>query len=438
MIANNLILLSALAASAVAAPSGVVKRQSNEDNLWQVPVRRDPKDPSQDRWTQINSVITPIDKAADDNRKFSYYPFLYNMGGTLFLLFSGAPKDVDGMGQDVRISYSTNGKWSKPEVAFPPALLPNQTTIETSEYYCKRGIPQRALQALSIVYIGGGESDATYYAVAQSSDNVCPGHFEPAGRLARKLNRDPLSGSTFAGEPCWLDFTEYTGDHAWTETVYGEKYKMKVCEDKDKIIAALKNPQAVPAQATSLFNAPVVAADGKHNVSYPTNAIYLPGTSDKGRYMRFWADVSVRNKTGNAFVEYTSDLTGNDWFPATDDGSKIQQTNIYSSYKAWFGSSEGSVQRRVYISNSGMNKDSSQEILTLATSTGNDLAFRNIGILRSDSQEKAPVGTRPTEASGIAGFYWPSAVFQGDKLVVAYSENKANIQVSTINFADLP
>lgn len=312
MIPNNLILLSALAASALAAPSGVVKRQSNEDNLWQVPVRRDPKEPGQDRWTQINSVVTPIDKAADDNRKFSYYPSLYNMGGALFLLFSGAPKDVDGMGQDVRISYSTDGKWSKPEIAFPAALLPNQTTIETSEYYCKRGIPQRALQALSIVYIGGGESDATYYAVAQSSDNVCPGHTESAGRIARKLRRDPLAGETFSGDPCWIETNDYTGSHEWAETVYGTKYQMKVCDDKEKILAALSNPQSVPSQATSLFNEPLVAADGKHNVSYPTNAIYLPGSSDTGRYMRFWADVSMRNKTGNAFVEFTNDLTGKD------------------------------------------------------------------------------------------------------------------------------
>ncbi|EUC45894.1 hypothetical protein COCMIDRAFT_4933 [Bipolaris oryzae ATCC 44560] len=438
MVPTNIILLSAWAASALAAPSGVDKRQSNGDNLWQVPARRDPKEPGQDRWTQINSVITPIDKAADDNRKFSYYPFLYNMGGTLFLLFSGAQQDINGMGQDVRLSYSTDGKWSKPEIAFPAALLPNQTTIKTSEYYCKRGIPQRALQALSIVYIGGGESDATYYAVAQSSDNVCPGHTESAGRIARKLNRDPLSGSTFSGDPCWIETNDYTGSHEWAETVYGTKYHMKVCDDKEKILAALRNPQAVPAQATSLFNAPLIAADGKHNVTYPTNAVYLPGSSGPGRYMRFWADVSLRNKTGNAFVEYTSDLTGNNWFPATEDGSKIQQTNIYSSNKAWYGSSEGSTQLRVYISNSGMNKDLSQEILTVATSRGDDLAFRNIGILRSDSQENAPVGTRPSESSDLAGFYWPSAVFQGDQMVVAYSENKANIQVSTIKLANLP
>ncbi|EMD85414.1 hypothetical protein COCC4DRAFT_153174 [Bipolaris maydis ATCC 48331] len=437
MIPNKIILLSTLAASALAAPSRVIKRQSNEDNLWQVPAERDPKQPGQIKWTQINSVITPIDKAADDNRKFSYYPFLYNMGGTLFLLFSGAPEDVDGMGQDVRISYSTDGKWSKPEIAFPAALLPNQTTIQTSEYYCKRGIPQRALQALSIVYIGGDESDATYYAVAQSSDNVCPGHTESAGRIARKLSRDPLSGTTFSGDPCWIETNEYTGSHEWAETVYGTKYHMKVCDDKEKILAALKNPQAVPAQATSLFNAPLIAADGKHNVSYPTNAVYLAG-SGTGRYMRFWSDVSVRNRTGNAFVEFTSDITGNNWFPATEDGSKIEQTNIYSSYKAWFGSSESATQTRVYISNSGMNSDSSQEILTVATSRGDDLAFRNIGILRSDSKEKVPVGTRPIYGSDVPGFYWPSAVFQGDQMVVAYSENMANIEVSTIKLVDLP
>jgi hypothetical protein len=443
MISNNAVLLSAFAACALAAPAtspNLSKRVSGPTDLWKVPTRLDPNDPKSLAWEQVNLVEDTIDTAADDGRLFSYYPATYNAGGSVYVMFSGSSKDIDGMGQDVRISARTNDGWSKPEIAFPPALLPNQTTVETSEYYCNRGIPQRALQPLTIVYTGGGESSPTYYAVAQSSDNICPGSYQSAGRVARLINTggDPATG-LFAGEPCWIEFNDYTGAHQWAETVYGTKYQMKVCKDKDAINAALAKPESVPAQATSLFNSPLVAADGKHNVSYPTNAVWIGDSSTDGRYMRFWADVSMKNITGNAFVEYSDDQDGKNWFPAKDDGSKIEQTNIYSSWKAWFGSSDGQEQTRVYISNSGMSADSSQVILTVATSRGSDLAFHKIGVIRGgDASKSVPKGTRGPSNTDLPGFYWPSASFSGDELLVAYSENKAAIHIATIKLSDLP
>jgi hypothetical protein len=444
MISNNAVLLSAFAASALAAPSAFPSQNTNQpstpSNLWKVPSRIDPQNPHKLAWPQINATKVTIEKAANDSRRFSYYPTIYNAGGIPYLLFSSAEKDIDGMGQDVWISYQTGDSWSKPEIAFPAALLSNQTTIETSEYYCKRGIPQRALQPLSIVYAGGGESSPKYYAVAQSSDNICPGSYQSAGRLARRVNIGNFAGNseTFAGEPCWIETNDYTGAHWWAETIYGTKYRMDVCEDRDAINAALAKPENVPAQATALFNSPIIAADGKHSVVYPTEAVWVKDILKDVRYMRFWADVSAKNATGTAFVEYTNDEDGKNWFPATTDGSKIHETNIYSSNKAWYGgNSQGTL--RVYISNSGMNADSSQELLTLATSRGSDLDFTKIGVLRGgDASKSVPKGTRGGSSTDVPGFYWPSACFQGDRMLVAYSENKASIQVSTIQLSNLP
>ncbi|KAL6150405.1 hypothetical protein ACJQWK_00578 [Exserohilum turcicum] len=441
---SNAVLLSAFAACALAAPATSPNPSSHvfgPTNLWKVPAMANPKDPKHVLWKHVNLVESTVDVAAKDGRLFSYYPAMYNAGGFLYLLFSGASKDVDGMGQDVRISFLTQkGQWSKPEIAFPAALLPNQTTVQTSDYYCKRGISQRALQALTIVYVGLDRSDSRYYAVAQSSDNICPGSFQSAGRIARRINTDgnPSTG-TFIGEPCWIETNKYTTSHEWAKTIYGTKYQMKVCKDKDAINAALAKPQNVPAQATSLLNAPLFAADKKHNVNYPTNAVYLTDSSSKGRYMRFWTDVSLKNRTGTAFVEYSADKYGKHWFPATTDGLNIQETNIYTTEKTWFGSSDAQQQTRVYISNGYMDPVSSQNILTIATSRGADLVFHNIGILRGGNASKSvPSGTRGRGFTDAPGFYWPSASFAGDELLVAYSENKAAIRVATIKLKDLP
>ena len=438
---SNAVLLSTLAACALAAPTASSKscdQTSYATNIWQVPARYDPKNPKQLAWKDIKLSDSVIDTASEDGNLFSYYPATYNAGGSVYVLFSGAPKDIDGMGQDVRIAFRNGKGWSKPEIAFPAALLPNQTTVETSDYYCKHGIPQRALQALSIVYAGGDEGSAKYYAVAQSSDNVCPGSFQSAGRIARLLNTggDPAYG-TFKGDPCWIETNDYTGSHEWAETVYGTKYKMKVCEDKKAINAALAKPEDVPAQATSLFNTPIIAADGKHNVSYPTHAVLVGEDTDNPYYMRFWSDVSTKNKTGDMFVEYSTDTSGKTWFPANTDGSKIEETNIYSSGKSWYGSSDSSTQTRVFISNGGMSADGSQELLTVATSRGSNVTFLDIGTIRAGQANKTvPKGTRgPTN---VPGFYWPSASFSGDELLVAYSENTASIHVATIKLTDLP
>ncbi|EME48216.1 hypothetical protein DOTSEDRAFT_69981 [Dothistroma septosporum NZE10] len=421
----------ALSASCIAVPSS--------NNLWKVPSRLDSS--GQLSWKQLPAQAVKVDTASDDGRTFSHYPFIYNVGGTLYLLFSASAKDVDGMGQDVRIASSDDAgvTWTKPRVAFPSALLPNQTAIEDSEYWCSRGIPQRALQPLTITFLPGGDEGSTQvFAVAQSSDNVCPGSYQSAGRIAREL--DVHGSGLFKGDPCWIETNDYTGSHQWAETVYGTNYSMKVCDQKDVINAAINEPDNLGPVATQLLNAPLIAADGKHNVSYPTKAVWHDDGSDSaGYWQRFWADVSVANATGEAWVEYSTDKDGKNWYPATTSGSQIYRTNITQAGKAHFGAFSSSPQLRYLVSNTGMTARSNQELLTVATSRGDDPAFYSIGIVRGgDASKEVSSGSRPEFNGGVPGFYWPSAAEVGSQLAIAYSEDRQVIWVSVLQESDLP
>lgn len=437
MLASDSFTLKAAVVAALALTASCATVPTNGD-LWKVPPRTK-NDNKEMAWKQVPAQAVKVDKASDDNRKFSHYPFIYNVGGTLYLLFSASAEDVDGMGQEVRISSSTDAglTWSKPKVAFPSALLPNQTTVEPSKFWCDRGIPQRALQPLTIAFLPGSDEGSTQvFAVAQSSDNVCPGSFQSAGRIAREL--DVHGSGMFKGDPCWIEFSEYTGSHAWANTVYGTQFHMKVCEKKDAIRQAIDQPDNLGPVATKLFNAPIIASDGKHNVSYPTKAVWH---DDNGGYwQRFWSDVSLRNTTGSAWVEYSTDKAGKNWFPATQSGAAIHETNIYQEEsKAHFGAFSGQTPLRYFVSNAGMNLHLDQIMLTVATSKGKDPAFRNIGIVRGGGVSRnVNKGTRPVPSSGVPGFTWPSAAQVGDKLVVAYAENRETIWVSVMKQTDLP
>ncbi|KAF2207024.1 hypothetical protein CERZMDRAFT_115383 [Cercospora zeae-maydis SCOH1-5] len=425
MFSSQSTLLKAASLAAMALTASGASVPTNTD-LW--------------KWQDIPGNEVKVDVASDDGRKFSHYPFIYNAGGTLYLLFSASKSDVDGMGQDVRIARSNDGglTWSKPTVAFPPALLPNQTSVEDSKYWCDRGIPQRALQPLTIAILpSGDESSFQAYAVAQSSDNICPGSYQSAGRIAREL--DVHGSGLFVGDPCWIETNDYTGAHEWAETVYGTKYRMNVCDNKDAINAAINSPQNLGPVATDLFNTPILASDKKHNVSYPTKAVWVE-TSNNAYWQRFWTDVSLENSTNSAWVEYSTDSKGKNWFPSTISGSGILETDIYQvGEKAHYGSISGSEQTRYYVSNAGMNFESNQNLLTLATSRGDDLAFKKIGIVRGgDASKHVSKGTRPPVYSSVPGFYWPSAAQVGQQLAVAYSENRKTIWVSVLNITDLP
>ncbi|KAM3417164.1 hypothetical protein BST61_g8738 [Cercospora zeina] len=432
---SSLFKAASLAAFALTASGASVP--TNTD-LWKVP-ERIPQFAPRLQWKDIPGNAVKVDVASDDGRKFSHYPFLFNGGGTFYLLFSASKNDVDGMGQDVRIATSSDGlTWSKPTVAFPPALLPNQTSVEDSKHWCDRGIPQRALQPLTIAILpGSDESSIQAYAVAQSSDNICPGSYQSAGRIARAI--DLNGGGLFAGDPCWIETNDYTGAHEWAETVYGTQYHMNVCDNKDAINAAINAPQNLGAQATNLFNTPITASDKEHDVSYPTQAVWVQ-TSAESYWQRFWSDVPLESSTSSAWVEYSTDSNGKNWFPFANSGSGILKTNIYQvAEKAHFGSIQGGQQTRYYVSNAGLNFESDQILLTLATSKGDDLAFREIGIVRGgDASKDVSSGTRPPVHSGVPGFYWPSAAEMGQQLAVAYSENRETIWVSVLNITDLP
>ncbi|KAK4634715.1 hypothetical protein CLAFUW4_00280 [Fulvia fulva] len=436
MLASNSFTIKAIAFGALALTASAAVPTDNK--LWKVPARIE-GDSLELAWQQLPVKSVKVDTAWHDGRTFSYYPFIYNFGGTLYLLFSASAKDIDGMGQEVRISSSNDAgiTWSKPEVAFPAALLPNQTTVKNSKYYCDGGIPQRALQPLTITSLPGGSFQV--FAVAQSSDNICPGYFQSAGRIARELNVHGSGTGLFMGDPCWIETNDYTGAHEWAETVYGTQYGMKVCEQKDVINTAVNEPDSLGPVATQLFNSPIIASDGQHNVTYPTKAVWHNSPDGSGYWQRFWQDASVRNNTGSAWVEYSTDRDGKNWFPATDSGSQIHETNIYQEgEKAHFGAFESTEQLRYYVSNGGMTKALDQELLTIATSRGDDPAFHKIGIVRGgNAGKKVARGTRGL-APGVPGFYWPSAAEVGDKLAIAYSENRQVIWVSVIEEAKLP
>ncbi|CAK1364238.1 hypothetical protein CB0940_12238 [Cercospora beticola] len=411
----------------------------SDNNLWKVPKRIN-EGSNEVQWKQLPANAVKVTVAADNVQKFAHYPFIYNVGGTLYLLWSSSKSDVDAMGQDVKIASSSDSglTWSKPAVVFPPSLLPNQTDFEDSKYWCDRGIPQRAWQPLTIAFLpSSDEGSIKAYAVAQSSDNICPGSYQSAGRIARQL--DASGSDVFKGDPCWIETNDYTGSHGYAETVYGTVYGMKVCDNKDEINAAINKPDNLGPVATDLFNSPIIASDGQHNVSYPTKAVWV-GESNDGYWQRFWSDVSVRNTTGSAWVEYSTDRNGANWFPATTNGGAIDETNIYQeAEKAHYGAFDSQEQLRYYVSNAGMNDKLDQIILTVATSRGSDPAFNNIGIVRGgDADSVVDAGTRPAIHSGLPGFYWPSAAEVGDKLAVAYSENRHTIWVSVIQLADLP
>ena len=127
---------------------------------------------------------------------------------------------------------------------------------------CSNHISQRAWQSVSL--ITSPQSHITY-AVAVSTCFQCSPESEwnySAGRVARPLN---LQTGVPAGEPCWLNQNELTESLEFQNTVYGTKYGMKYCEERDVLNELLARPENVPAWHASLYN---------HDVShFPTSCI---------------------------------------------------------------------------------------------------------------------------------------------------------------------
>ncbi|TQN63843.1 hypothetical protein CSHISOI_11578, partial [Colletotrichum shisoi] len=283
------------------------------------------------------------------------------------------------------------------------------------KHWCDRGIAQRAWQALSFVRLpDGGE----LYAIGQSGSRWCPGRWATAGRIARRI---PLTGEPLE-DPCWLEKNDFTESQLYAETVYGTEYGMRNCARACEINAALTRPDGAPAWSPWLYNNGLFAADGTHQMEEQTLAVWHDDDDDDdsdsptgGYWQRHWRDISPeRENTHSVWVEYNEDRAGEGWYPKVKEplGNKIYKTNIPDAKtKQFLARLDGGKGDRVPLSNP----------------RGADQAYRAIGVLRTNATREIVPDTRGGIKNRALGFSYPTAVQVGDRLLVAYSENKENI-----------
>ncbi|KAF9871997.1 hypothetical protein CkaCkLH20_10629 [Colletotrichum karsti] len=409
------------------------------ESLWQIQPSLNYSDVLYAGWDQI-----PVQKEIQiyngvaENRTYAHHPELFAIGSNVFLIYSSAPVDEDSMGQDVWISTSKDSgtTWSPGRSLMPAALLPNQTETYNWKYWCDRGIVQRAWQALSFVHLTDGE----LYAIGQSGSRWCPGRWVSAGRIAVKIS---LDGEALEN-PCWIETNEYTKSELYAETVYGTEFGMKRCPRACEINTALRKPDEAPAWSPWLYNTGLFAADGTHQMEEQTFAVWHnDGDSPTGGYwQRHWRDITTeKDNTHSVWVEYNEDPEGEGWYPKvkSQTGNEIYQTNIPDAKTKQF---LGQIQEngdRYLLSNPRYNAaDPQRQPLTLAVSRGKDQTYRAIGVLRTNATKEIVPDTRDGIKNRAYGFSYPTAVQVGDKLIVAYSENKENIWVSVVEISSLP
>ncbi|KXS99972.1 hypothetical protein AC578_798 [Pseudocercospora eumusae] len=421
----------------------VVAEHPPADQLWQVKPAVNTTDVLFAGWKQIPTVKEiEVSNGVSIGRTYAHHPELFYMDSKTYLIFSSAPVDEDSMGQDVRISVSSDDglTWSANQVVMPAALLPNQTDVKNFTYWCSRNITQRAWQALTFVYLT--ESDKLY-AIGQGASVVCPGDKQSAGRIAVQINK---ANGTAADDPCWIEKNEYTEPQLFSHTIYGTQYGMKDCTDADEINAIIREPDQAPAWSPWLYNHKLYAADGIHNMQEQTHAVRFTdhhGSATGGYWQRFWRDISPTNNTHAVWVEYNDDEGGQGWYPYTlsEYGNKIYQTSIPDAKtKQYLGRITPSGDRYL-IHNPVYRDDLSRQPLTIAMSrgyraTGMQQTYRSIGVLRTNASTIIAPETRDRYKNH--GFSYPTAVQVGGSLIVAYSENKENIWVSVVRIQDLP
>lgn len=425
-------------AIAVLLASGLaVAGHPSPDQLWQVSPMNT-SDMLYAGWSQVPVVKeTEVYNGVATNRTYAHHANLYYLLGRTYLIFSSAPIDEDSMGQEARIAVSSDDglSWSDHRTIVPAALLPNQTDdTKDFAYWCGRGIVQRGWQARAIVYY---EDEDKLYALATSASEACPGDYQSAGSVAVLLNKD----GTPASDPCWTEKTEYTESQLFNETIYGTKYGMKDCPDADidKINKTLLRPDSAPAWSPWLYNHKLYTADDFHNVREQTHAVWLnDSSSPTGDYwQRFWKDKSPKNNTCSVMTEWSADPNGSSWYPniLSQYSNDIYPTNIPDAKSKQFLGSLLSGDRYL-IHNPVYRDDLSRQPLTIAISRRAQQTYRSIGVLRTNASTVIARETR--EKYKNYGFHYPTAVQLGDRLVVAYSENKENIWVSVLKIEDLP
>lgn len=408
----------------------------NPTEIWQVKPPINSSDALYAGWSQI-PVIKEIEvqNGVAESRTYSHHPELFSIGDTAYLIFSSAPVDEDSMGQDVWISVSEDGglNWTPSRSLIPAALLSNQTDPRNFTYWCERGIAQRAWQALTFVHL---PTEDELYAIGQSASIVCPGNFQAAGRIAQRIDFDGLP----LGDPCWIDKNNWTETQLFAQTVYGTAYGMKTCQKAAEINAVLLEPDKVPAWSSWLYNHKLYAADNRHDMQEQTHAVWFSDDDSPsgGYWQRFWRDISAQNNSLSVWIEYNANKTGKGWYPnvLSQWGNQIYETNIPDAKtKQYLGAIAPSLSRYL-ISNPRYDPNLDRQPLTIATSRGDDPSYRNVGVLRTNASTIIAPETRDQYKNH--GFSYPTAVQVGNKLIVAYSENKENIWVSVLDIDQLP
>lgn len=407
------------------------------DSYWQVSPPINENDTLYAGWKQIPEEHIIIYNGSEVGRTYAHHPSLYVVGNIVYLIHSSSPVDEDQMGEEVWAATSLDGgkTWGPSRMLLPEALLPNQTSALNFTYWCDLSIWQRGLGALQIVQVGDD-----IYGVSQTTDFFCAGSLgsdtRGAGRIARAMDKYGLPTS----DPCWVAKNNWTDVLLYNETIYGTKYGMKYCRQAREIQAILETPAHAPAWSSWIYNHKLYAADGKHNMQENTHALWIEDDTMPigGYWQRFWRDISSVNISAAVWVEYSNTTDGSDWYPKLlrQYGNPIYQTNIPDGRsKQYLGRLDTG--DRYFVSNprndSTAVSNSMRQPLTIAMSRGKDLAYRRVGVLRTNASTNIVPGLHKNP-----GFSYPSAVQLGDKLLVAYSENKQNIWVSSVNIGNLP
>ena len=374
-------------------------------------------------------------------RTYAHHPHLHASadGRTVYLIHSTAAVDEDQMGEETWTSISHDGgrSWSTSRQLLPAALLPNQTSPGNFSYWCGQRAWQRALGALQIVQVG-----QAIYGVAQTADYICfdgaNSTRKGAGRIARRIDKHGAP----AGDPCWVSKTNWTDAAQYPRTVYGRRYGMRMCAQARQIGAVLASPAQVPAWSSWIYNNKLYAADGAHDMQENTHALWIEdrgaGRRGGGYWQRFWRDISSKNVSGRVWVEYTHDRLGGDWYPKTLEqyGNRIYETTIPDDRtKQYLGQLDDGDRYLVHNprNNASCTSGCERQPLVVSMSRGGDLSYKWAGVVRTNASTNAVPGKSKNH-----GFSYPTAVQVGDKLIVAYSENKENIWVSLIDVKDLP
>ncbi|KAH8827450.1 hypothetical protein DL96DRAFT_1499069 [Flagelloscypha sp. PMI_526] len=389
-------------------------------------------------FKQIEGVKhTKLYDGSEIGRTYSHHAIVENINGKLWAAWSSAVNDEDSMGQQVWLSTATRQhskdewKWAKPIVAFPSALLANQTSFgeRNFTFWCDLGVAQRAGQPATIVEYGG-----FVYLIMEPADLWCIGGVKydlGPGRLAARFSLD----GKLLTKPCWLIQNQVTKDTLWAQTIIGDK----MCSPSlvNTLGKYLDKPDVQPFTNSLLLNSPnFAAADGTSWAIEVTRAVW----NEKGQYWRrHWRDASSKTSYVN-LVEFSTKRDGSDWFPLhfNPNGSNpsIIPSNIPdSNTKSFYGELPDG--RTYLVSNLMYHPDGPRmkERQPLCISVASDGVHIDwAGVLRTN----ATLGLIPDSRKiKRYGFSYPHATVLGDKLYVGYSENKEDIWITEVPISSL-